>query len=162
SWSFSGRSAVIAVKQGTPASSPVAPTLTQNDTTYEFPLADARVNAGSTTVTTLTDRRTYTVSAGGAATGGGPLTGELIVPLVGLGDTQHFITANGQGGAFSNLIISNSDAAGNGRINLNVDDAVYVRDTLNNIVFTLSKGGNFSSNAAAPGSQLISLQSGAQ
>lgn len=50
---------VIAVKAGTPASSPVAPTLTQNDTTYELALADCRVNAGATTIASVTDRRTY-------------------------------------------------------------------------------------------------------
>lgn len=61
SWAFASGAPTcsVSVKQGTPASSPVAPTLTQNDTTYEFPLADCLVNAGATTIASVTDRRTY-------------------------------------------------------------------------------------------------------
>ena len=49
----------LKVVAGTPAASPVAPTLTQNTTTWQYPLADARVNAGATVVASVTDRRTY-------------------------------------------------------------------------------------------------------
>lgn len=53
-------SIVLAVVTGTAASSPVAPTLTQTDSgTYEYPLADVRVNAAATSITSITERRTY-------------------------------------------------------------------------------------------------------
>lgn len=48
---------VLKVKTGTPAPSPVAPNLTQNTTTWQVALADARVNANATTVASITDRR---------------------------------------------------------------------------------------------------------
>jgi hypothetical protein len=49
---------VLAVVDGTPASSPVAPTLTQTDSgIYELPLADVLVPASSGVPTTITDRR---------------------------------------------------------------------------------------------------------
>ena len=62
SWAYTSGvpTATVAVKTGTPASIPVAPSLTQNDTVYEFPLADMRVNAAATVVASITDRRTYT------------------------------------------------------------------------------------------------------
>ncbi len=46
---------------GTPAVSPVPPTLTQTATVWQYPLADGRVNAGATT-TIVTDRRTFFLS----------------------------------------------------------------------------------------------------
>jgi hypothetical protein len=48
-----------AYKVGTPAGSPVAPTLTQTSSTWEMSLAQVRVNAGATTPTSITDERTY-------------------------------------------------------------------------------------------------------
>lgn len=50
--------AAVAVT-GTPASSPVAPTLTQTSSTWMIPLGTARVNAGATTPTSITDTRVY-------------------------------------------------------------------------------------------------------
>lgn len=52
----------LIVKQGTPAVSPVPPTLDSSETgNRDFPLADVRVAAGAATLTSanLTDRRTY-------------------------------------------------------------------------------------------------------
>jgi hypothetical protein len=49
----------LKVVAGTAAASPVAPTLTQDTSTWQYPLADVRVNALATTVTSVTDRRTY-------------------------------------------------------------------------------------------------------
>ncbi len=50
----------IALKTGTPASSPVAPTATKTPGgTYELGLYQVRVNAASATITSLTDVRTY-------------------------------------------------------------------------------------------------------
>jgi microcystin-dependent protein len=50
---------ILAVVQGTPATSPTAPSLTQNDETYEMPLADIYVASGATSINTgnITDRR---------------------------------------------------------------------------------------------------------
>jgi hypothetical protein len=53
---------ILALVDGTAASSPVAPTLTQSTSTYwEYPLADVRVNAGVSVIAAdkVTDRRTY-------------------------------------------------------------------------------------------------------
>lgn len=47
---------------GTPAASPVAPTLTQSATVWQYALADVRVNALATSITSVTDRRTYVLS----------------------------------------------------------------------------------------------------
>jgi hypothetical protein len=51
----------LAVLTGTPAGSPVAPTLTQTDPygTWEFPLADVLVPAQAGTPGTITDRREF-------------------------------------------------------------------------------------------------------
>lgn len=51
--------AVLKVVSGTAAASPVAPTLTQNTTTWQYPLSDVRSNAAVSTPTSVTDRRTY-------------------------------------------------------------------------------------------------------
>jgi hypothetical protein len=53
-------SIVLAVKTGTPAGSPVAPSLVQTDAgIFEQPLADALVPATSGVPTTITDRREF-------------------------------------------------------------------------------------------------------
>lgn len=56
--------AELKVVAGTAAASPVAPALTQNATVWQFPLANARVNAAQTTIATLTDRRVMLLAAG--------------------------------------------------------------------------------------------------
>lgn len=48
---ITGRSIAFAVLKGTPASSPVPPTLTKTDDVYEMSLAQIRVNSGATTIT---------------------------------------------------------------------------------------------------------------
>lgn len=106
SWSFSGRSAAIAVKQGTPASSPVAPTLTQNDTTYEMPLCDARVNAGATTIASLTDRRMYVGSVGAVNRTGDTMTGTLGVSQALGGSNKAFADFNATDGKHYQLVIN--------------------------------------------------------
>lgn len=61
--------ATIALKTGTPAASPSAPSATQTPGgTYELGIYQVRVNAGSSTITSLTDVRTYTAPAGAVAT----------------------------------------------------------------------------------------------
>ena len=56
----SANSIVLAVKTGTPAGSPSAPTLVQTDAgIYEQPLANALVPATSGVPTTITDRREF-------------------------------------------------------------------------------------------------------
>ncbi len=47
---------------GTPAASPVAPALTQTSATYQISLAQLRVNAAATTVSTVTDERNYVLT----------------------------------------------------------------------------------------------------
>jgi len=69
-------SIVLAVVTGTPAGSPVAPTLTQTDAgTYELAIADVLVPANSGVPTTITDRRAETAAkAGEWPTAGRPAT----------------------------------------------------------------------------------------
>lgn len=56
----SANSIVLAVVAGTPASSPVAPTLTQTDAgVYQMELAQVAVAAGAGTVGTITDKRAF-------------------------------------------------------------------------------------------------------
>lgn len=73
------------VKAGTPAASPVAPTLTQTDTLWEFPLADVRVDAavGTIAANKVTDRRRI-VSKPVTLAGGDTITARAatVVPLV--------------------------------------------------------------------------------
>lgn len=57
----SGRSVDVAVVAGTPAASPVSPTLTQTSETWEIPLARIAVGAGVTSILTanITDERIF-------------------------------------------------------------------------------------------------------
>lgn len=54
------------IKQGTPAASPVRPSLTQSSSLWEMPLADIAVANGFSSITQsdITDRRRYSQSAG--------------------------------------------------------------------------------------------------
>jgi hypothetical protein len=72
----SANTIVLAVVAGTPASSPVAPSLTQTDAgTYELALADVLVPANSGVPTTITDLRATTAAkAGEWPTAGRPTT----------------------------------------------------------------------------------------
>jgi hypothetical protein len=45
------------IKKGTPATNPLPPALQRDDIVYELSLAQARINAGSTSISTLTDER---------------------------------------------------------------------------------------------------------
>lgn len=71
-------SIVVAVKQGTPAASPVAPALTQTDTgVYEMPLAQVTVGASVATIAAaaVTDMRSFMSSPFGKwSTAGRPTT----------------------------------------------------------------------------------------
>jgi hypothetical protein len=49
----------LKIVNGTANASPVAPTLTQDVNTWQYPLYDVRSNAAVTTPTSVTDRRTY-------------------------------------------------------------------------------------------------------
>lgn len=60
---WSSRSISIAVKTGTPAASPVAPSMTRNSTTYEMALAYVNVAANATSVT-VTDKRSDSTVCG--------------------------------------------------------------------------------------------------
>ena len=62
----SSRAISIAVKTGTPAASPVAPSMTRNATTYEMALAYVNVAAGASSVT-VTDKRSDSSVCGWAA-----------------------------------------------------------------------------------------------
>ena len=61
------RTISIAVKSGTPATTPVAPALTRTADVYELGLADIMLTAGTTTVTSamITDLRTNSTYCGG-------------------------------------------------------------------------------------------------
>lgn len=54
--------AELKIVAGTPAASPVAPTLTQTAAVWQLPLVDVRINAASTTITSITDRRVFLLS----------------------------------------------------------------------------------------------------
>lgn len=60
---WSSRAISIAVKTGTPAASPVAPSMTRNATTYEMALAYVNVAANATSVT-VTDKRSDSTVCG--------------------------------------------------------------------------------------------------
>ena len=62
----SSRAISITVKTGTPAASPVAPSMTRNATTYEMSLAYVNVAAGASSVT-VTDKRSDSSVCGWAA-----------------------------------------------------------------------------------------------
>ncbi|MFC6038433.1 hypothetical protein ACFPYN_03090 [Paenisporosarcina macmurdoensis] len=47
----------VVIKEGVPATSPIAPNLERNDLVYELSLAQVRVNAGTTVIATVTDER---------------------------------------------------------------------------------------------------------
>jgi hypothetical protein len=75
-------SIVLAVLTGTPASSPVAPTLTQTDSgVFEYPLANVLVPASAGIPSTITDRRGFLGSRFGLWTTNGrpsaPFTGQV-------------------------------------------------------------------------------------
>lgn len=77
----SANSIVLAVVAGTPASSPVAPTLTQTDAgVYQYQLATVAVAAGAGSVGTITDTRNFFGSRFGIWTTAGrptsPFTGQ--------------------------------------------------------------------------------------
>ena len=61
-WNHSERNIRLAVKKGTAATNPVAPTVQRNDDFYELKLADISVRAGTTTITqaNITDKRLNT------------------------------------------------------------------------------------------------------
>lgn len=61
----------VDILQGTPAGSPVAPTLTQNSAMWEISLAQIAVAAGAVSIATanITDERTIKTPAGAAASG---------------------------------------------------------------------------------------------
>lgn len=61
-WNHSERNIRLAVKKGTAATNPVAPTVQRNDDFYELKLADISVRAGTTKITqaNITDKRLNT------------------------------------------------------------------------------------------------------
>jgi hypothetical protein len=73
-------SIVLAIVEGTAASSPVAPTLTQTDAgTYQYKIADVAIAAAATSLGTITDQRTFMGSRFGVwSTSGRPSS-----PIVG-------------------------------------------------------------------------------
>jgi len=72
----SAHTSAIALITGTPSGSPVAPSATKTPGgTYELALYQVRVNAGSTSITSLTDVRTYTSPSIGGLTTGSVVTG---------------------------------------------------------------------------------------
>jgi len=73
-------SIVLAVVTGTPAASPVAPTLTQTDAgVYEYLLATVLIPAGSGTLSTITDTRSFM----GSRFGIWPTAGRPSSPFIG-------------------------------------------------------------------------------
>jgi hypothetical protein len=51
------RSITAQVKKGTPATNPVPPSLQRDDIVYEISLAQVKINAGATTIASVTDER---------------------------------------------------------------------------------------------------------
>src|SRR5690242_17078885 len=76
----SGHTATIAIKTGTPNSSPSAPSATKTvGGTYELGIYQVRVNAGATSITSLTDVRTYSAPGGAVNKAGDTMTGRLFI-----------------------------------------------------------------------------------
>lgn len=77
----SAHTSTIALITGTPASSPVAPNATKTvGGTYELALYQVRVNAGSSTITSLTDVRVYCAPTNTAQLTGATFTGGVTAP----------------------------------------------------------------------------------
>lgn len=100
---FGARTVLLTVKQGTLASSPVAPTLTQNSTTWDIPLATVLVSHGVSSIVSgnLTDMRQYAgVIAPSKQGSGSGLNADLVDGLnssafvLGSGASQHIIVLN--------------------------------------------------------------------
>jgi len=72
---FVARTVLLAVKSGTAASSPVAPSLTQSATTWEAPLCDIFVTNGASVLVSgnLTDRRAFCAAIVPPSMGSGSL-----------------------------------------------------------------------------------------
>ena len=99
--------ATIALKTGTPAASPSAPTATKTvGGTYELGIYQVRVNAGATSITSLTDVRTYTTAAGAVNKTGDTMTGALIVSQTLGGANKVFGIFNASDGKQYQLIIT--------------------------------------------------------
>ena len=54
---MSGRNVKSFIKKGTPATNPTPPTLQRDNFIYEISLAQVRINAGTTSITSITDER---------------------------------------------------------------------------------------------------------
>lgn len=59
---LSAHTLAVQLLTGSPASSPTPPALTQTSTVWEISLYQVRVNAGATSITSLTDERTYSLA----------------------------------------------------------------------------------------------------
>lgn len=100
---FSSRTVLSTVLTGTLASSPVAPTLVQNSTTWDIPLATVAVNHGVSTITSgnITDQRQYLGSVPPAKQGAGSgLNADTVDGLnssafvLGSSASQHIVVLN--------------------------------------------------------------------
>ncbi len=101
--------ATIALKTGTPAASPAAPTATQTPGgTYELGIYQVRVNAASTSITSLTDVRTYAAATNAAALTGATFTGAITANGGVIGN----VTGNATGLTSDNALTSTAHVSG--------------------------------------------------
>lgn len=100
---FVARTVQIYVVTGAIASSPTAPTLTQNSTTWQVPLAQVYVGAGVSSISSgnITDHRTYSGAIAPSSQGSGSgLNADKIdgldstVFVLGSGSSQHIVVLN--------------------------------------------------------------------
>lgn len=129
----SGNAINLTISTGTPAGSPAAPGLTQNDTTYEIRLANIAVAAAASTIAAgnVTDTRTWALPRGqgvhakmstagtvlgiGVASCANPATGRFVlVWQTAFPDANYTILASAQAGAFVCAVVHDGSVATTG------------------------------------------------
>lgn len=119
---LSAHTLTVQLLTGTPAPSPTPPALTQTSTVWEISLYQVRVNAGATTITSLTDERVYTAPNSAVNKTGDTMTGALSIAKALGGINQALLSLNATDGKTYALVVRVDGKLGV----LNVTDGVYV------------------------------------
>lgn len=160
----SANSVVLAVVAGTPASSPVAPTLTQTDAgIYQYQLATVLVPAAATSVSTITDTRSFMGSRFGIWSTAGrptsPYTGQAgyntTIPQPEYWNGSAWTSFSAAPTSISSAIVTTaiSDKSAN-YIIVSGDKNTYIRSTGSAITITLD-------NVLSVGESINFIQAGA-
>ena len=118
---FTAKTVLITVKSGTPASSPVAPSLTQSATTWEVPLCQVFVPNGAAALVSgnLTDSRAYCSA--------------IINPVMGTGSGLDADTLDGKNSTNSSGGIPISNGTVNTNLNADMVDGAHAGNANGNV-----------------------------